>query len=82
MFGCSTCDGYEFIPNPDDPTGEKLDCPDCRAIDARPKRWCPVHSRRVEIDGTCLRCRGEALGAITLIEARAASRRITEAVAA
>ena len=73
-MACSTCDGYEFVPDPADPVGEKIDCPDCRAIDLRPRVWCPVHSRRVEIDGTCLRCRGEAMSAITFIEAQAAAR--------
>ena len=79
MRGCSTCDGYEFVPNPDDPDGEKLDCPDCRAIDARPLRWCPVHSTRVEMDGTCLRCRGEAMRGIRFLETRTTT---VEAVAA
>ena len=81
-MACSTCDGYEFVPDPDNPGGEKMDCPDCRAIDPRPLVWCPVHSRRVEMDGSCLRCRGEAMSALGIIEARAAARRQAEAVAA
>lgn len=74
MLGCSTCDGYEFVPNPDDPDGEKLDCPDCRAIDARPLVWCPQHSIRVELDGRCRKCCVEAANAeeILLAKARAA----------
>lgn len=69
-MACSTCDGYEFVPDPDDPDGEKIDCPDCRAVDPRPKVWCPVHSTRVQLDGTCLRCRNEAMTAMTWIEER------------
>lgn len=75
-MACSTCDGYEFVPDAD---GMMVDCPDCRAIDPRPLRWCPVHSSRVELDGTCLRCRGEAMTAVKWFEQRAADR---EAVAA
>lgn len=71
-MACSTCDGYEFVPDPADPDGAKMDCPDCRAIDARPKIWCPVHSHRVELDGTCRKCRVEAANAeeILLVRAR------------
>ena len=68
-MACSTCDGYEFVPDPADPSGEKIDCPDCRAIDPRPKQWCPVHSTRVQLDGSCMRCRGEALRGFGILEA-------------
>lgn len=78
-MACSTCDGYEFVPNPDDPDGLKLDCPDCRAIDPRPLQWCPVHSTRVQLDGSCARCKGEALRGIGILDAIARQR---EAVAA
>lgn len=71
---CPTCDGYEFVP---DGRGMLEDCPDCRAIDPRPLRWCPVHSTRVQIDGSCLRCRNEAMTAIHWLEQHAG-----EAVAA
>jgi len=57
-MACSTCDGYEFVPW--GPDGTNLDCPDCRAVDERPLAWCPVHSKRVELDGTCLHCAREA----------------------
>lgn len=79
-MACSTCDDYEFVPDPADPDGVLVDCPDCRAIDPRPKRWCPVHSTRVQLDGTCLRCRGEALLGFGILDAIAQRRR--EAVAA
>jgi len=68
---CSTCDGYEFVPNPEDPEGEKLDCPDCRAIDERPLVWCPTHSIRVELDGRCRKCCLEATNAEEILFARA-----------
>jgi hypothetical protein len=70
---CSTCDGYEFVPGPD---SMLEDCPDCRAIDRRPLRWCPVHFSRVEVDGGCLKCRVEALRATTAIQARTAARAV------
>lgn len=66
-MACSTCDGYEFVPNPADPALPHLDCPDCRAIDARPRVWCPVHSVRVEEDGSCRRCTVEAAQGIARI---------------
>lgn len=69
-MACSTCDGYEFVPNPEDPAGEKLDCPDCRLVDERPKVWCPVHSVRVELDGSCRRCAAEAARAVAAIIGR------------
>lgn len=81
-MACSTCDGYEFVPDPDDPAGEKIDCPDCRAIDARPKVWCPTHSTRVEFDGTCRKCRVEAANAEEILLARALRQRAAIAVAA
>jgi hypothetical protein len=81
LLSCSTCDGYEFVPNPDDPDGEKLDCPDCRAIDPRPLVWCPTHSTHVEIDGRCRKCRLEAANAeeVLLARARAAKAVLTAA---
>lgn len=81
MRACSTCDGYEFVPDPEDPDGAKIDCPDCRAIDARPLVWCPQHSIRVELDGTCRKCRVEAANAEEIILARALRTRAAEAAA-
>lgn len=77
-MACSTCDGYEFVPGVD---GMLTDCPDCRAVDPRPLRWCPVHSTRVQIDGTCARCRGEALRGVGILDA-IAKQRMLAAVAA
>lgn len=68
---CPTCDGYEFVPNPADPDGLLIDCPDCRAKDTRPLKWCPVHSTRVRLDGRCAKCLREAEDATRAIEARA-----------
>lgn len=70
-MACSTCDGYEFVPGTD---GMLDDCPDCRAIDPRPLVWCPVHSTRVQMDGSCGRCKGEALRGIGVLEALAVQR--------
>jgi hypothetical protein len=67
---CSTCDGYEFVPNPEDPDGLLVDCPDCRARDGRSYSWCPVHSKRVRLDGTCPSCVREAERATRAILAR------------
>lgn len=69
-MACSTCDGYEFVPDPTDPEGAKLDCPDCRAIDERPLVWCPIHSDRVQLDGSCRKCRVEAANAEDAITLR------------
>jgi hypothetical protein len=69
-MACSTCDDYEFVPNPDDPDGMNIDCPDCRAVDERPLAWCPVHSRRVSLDGKCLYCAREAARATAAVVAR------------
>ena len=80
-MACSTCDGYEFVPNPDDPDGLKIDCPDCRAIDTRPKVWCPQHSTRVELDGTCRKCRVEAANAEDILLARTLRSRAAAAAA-
>ena len=82
-MSCSTCDGYEFVPDPDDPVGEKIDCPDCRAIDQRPRVWCPTHSTRVEMDGRCRKCCVEAANAeeIILAPARAAEAKARAATA-
>ena len=69
-MSCSTCDGYEFVPNEADPEGAYVDCPDCRAVDDRPLTWCPVHSRRVALDGSCVRCAAEAAAATAKILGR------------
>lgn len=66
-MACSTCDGYEFVKDAD---GANIDCPDCRAIDRRPLAWCPVHSNRVQLDGSCLPCAREAARATAAIVAR------------
>jgi len=71
-MSCSTCDGYEFVPNPADPDGVLIDCPDCRCADQQPLLRCPVHSRRVQLDGTCLSCAREAERATAAIVARVA----------
>jgi len=81
-MACSTCDDYEFVPNPADPTGEKLDCPDCRAIDERPLAWCPFHSVRVELDGRCRKCIVEASNAEMVIRAGSLRTRAAAAAAA
>jgi hypothetical protein len=67
-MACSTCDGYEFVPNPDNPDGMLVDCPDCRAIDPRPLKWCPVHSKRLGTDLCCRLCLEEAARAVRFIE--------------
>lgn len=67
-MACSTCDGYEFVPGDDD--GKLVACPDCRAIDQRPLAWCPAHSKRVQLDGSCLSCAREAARATAAILAR------------
>lgn len=78
-MACSTCDGYEFVPNPDNLEGLLIDCPDCRGIDPRPLRWCPVHSTRVQFDGSCARCKGEALRGIGILDAIAKQREMVAA---
>jgi len=67
MMACSTCDDYEFVADPADPDGVKIDCPDCRAVDERPLVWCPTHSVRVELDGRCRKCCLEATNAEMVI---------------
>ena len=71
-MSCSTCDGYEFVPNPDDPDGLLIDCPDCRAVDKRPRVWCPVHSTRVGEDWLCPVCVREAAKALRYLARRKA----------
>lgn len=58
---CSTCDGYELVP---DPAGGALlvSCPDCPR-----KLRCPVHGRIVYAGETCSRCRAEARTALPLV---------------
>lgn len=56
-MACSTCDGYEFVPDPDDPNGPKVDCPDCRAGVTVVR--CPVHGVRL-VDGRCRCCTANA----------------------
>lgn len=51
---CSTCDGYEFIP---DAAGVLVDCPDCRRGVAVIR--CPQHGRRL-VGGRCPSCSREA----------------------
>ena len=80
-MACSTCDGYEFVPNADGHDGALVDCPDCRAVDRRPLVWCPVHSTRVDLDGSCRSCVREAARATAGILARA-TRGAASAVAA
>jgi hypothetical protein len=56
---CSTCDGYEFVPNPDG-SDTIVACMDCPA-----KVRCIVHGRIV--GGKCSCCAREARKAVPLV---------------
>lgn len=74
-MACSTCDGYEFVDDPDG-GAEKLPCPDCRG--ARTYR-CPAHgdmvlvSRSGRLLGKCWGCINEAARAMREIETSVAA---------
>jgi hypothetical protein len=59
---CSTCDGYELVPNPADGGATLIACPDCPS-----KVRCPVHGRIVYAGERCRDCHGEALAALPLM---------------
>lgn len=80
-MACSTCDGYEFVPNPENAAGQLVDCPDCRAprfiamaaplvASWAPDGVCPVHQVGVDERLRCPSCLQEAARGIAYLNSR------------